>query len=86
MGVAVPRASMGIQSPKPPQNFGHGPSLVVNCYLENQVSQKIRVTPPPHPLMKSLTFYEDFDERLVNSTIIFIRTTCFNINDKLCVI
>ena len=25
MGVAVPRAPVGIRSPEPPQKFGHGP-------------------------------------------------------------
>ena len=42
MGVAFLRAPVCTQSTEPPQNFGHGSSLLVNCYLEIKFHKKKR--------------------------------------------
>ena len=46
MGVAVPRAVVEGLGPGSPQKFGHGPSCLVNCYLENKFHKEFRPPPP----------------------------------------
>ena len=45
MGVAAPRAPVGGWDSGHSQNFGHGPSLSFNCYLEHKLHKKCRVNP-----------------------------------------
>ena len=40
MGLAVPRASMGVRSPRPLKSSVAGGSLLVNCHLEIQFHKK----------------------------------------------
>ena len=49
MGVAAPRAPVEGWSSGPLKSLGTGPSLPVNCYLENQFHKKVRVNHPPSP-------------------------------------
>ena len=45
MGVVARQAPVGVWGPRILQKFGHGHSLLGNCYLENKFHKKIRVTP-----------------------------------------
>ena len=58
MGVAAPRAPVEGWSSGPLKSLGTGPSLPVNCYLENQFHKKVRVNHPlpPPPLNDTLNY------------------------------
>ena len=75
MGVVVLRAPGGHKasnrSPEQPQKFGHGPSLLVNCYLEIKFNKKIRVNPTNLSIWSTVSYHDS------PTSIAILNITCY---------